>query len=151
MAQQAQVLPFSEEERNIRQLFDDFTNAMRSMDIERIMSYYAPDVVAFDMMPPLRFTGKDQYRKSWEMGFSMMQGPWTFEQRDLNIQVSGELAVCHALNHAAGKLKDGNSMDSWMRWTCSLRKIKGKWQIVHEHNSVPIEMETDKAMWKLKP
>ncbi|MCM2322365.1 MAG: nuclear transport factor 2 family protein [Oligoflexia bacterium] len=150
MAQQAQVLPLGEE-NEIRQLFVDFTRAMQAKDIERIMSYYASDLVAFDMMPPLRFVGRDQYRKSWEFGFSMMQGSWDFEQRDLKVHVSGDLAFCHALNHASGKLKDGDNMDGWMRWTCCLRKIDGKWKIVHEHNSVPIDMESNKALWKLEP
>jgi ketosteroid isomerase-like protein len=134
-----------------RQMIVDFTEAMRVKDIEKIMSYYAPDLVAFDIMPPLRFVGRDQYRKSWETGFNMMQGPWNFEQQNLNIQVSGDLAFCHALNHAAGKLNDGETTDGWMRWTCCLRKINGNWKIVHEHNSVPIDIESDKAMWNLKP
>jgi ketosteroid isomerase-like protein len=150
MAQQAKVLQLNDESE-IRQLFGEFTDAMRRKDIERIMSFYASDLVAFDMMPPLRFVGENQYRKSWEQGFDMMQGAWDFEQRDLNIQVSNDLAFCHALNHARGKLKDGENVDSWMRWTCCLRKIDGNWRIVHEHNSVPIDMESDKAVWNLKP
>ena len=150
MAQQAKVLPLGEESE-IRQMFEEFEQAMRAKDIERIMSFYAPETVAFDMMPPLRFLGKDQYRKSWEKGFEMMQGDWDFEQRDLNVQVSGSLAFCHALNHARGTLKDGENVDTWMRWTCCLRKIDGNWQIVHEHNSVPIDMESEKAVWNLKP
>jgi uncharacterized protein (TIGR02246 family) len=150
MAQQAKVLPLGEE-NEIRRVFAEFEEAMRAKDINRLMSFYATDLIAFDMIPPLRFIGRDQYKKSWEKGFDMMQGTWDFEQRDLNIQVSGDLAFCHALNHAIGKLKDGESMDSWMRWTCCLRKIDGRWQIVHEHNSVPIDMESEKAMWNLKP
>lgn len=148
--QQAQVLPLREE-TSIRQMLADFTLAMQAKDVERIMSYYAPDLVAFDLMPPLRFQGRDEYRKAWEIGLDMMKGPWTFEQRDLKVQVSGDLAFCHALNHAAGESRDGKSMDGWMRWTCCLRKVNGKWQIVHEHNSVPIDMESDKAEWNLKP
>jgi ketosteroid isomerase-like protein len=150
MAQQARVLPLGEE-NEIRRMFAAFQDAMRTKDIERIMSFYASDVLAFDIMPPLRFAGIDQYRKPWELGFEMMQGPWDFDQRDLTIEVSGDLAFCHALNHAQGTLKDGESVDSWMRWTCCLRKSEGNWRIVHEHSSVPVDMESDQAVWNLKP
>jgi uncharacterized protein (TIGR02246 family) len=151
MAQQQAKVRSISEETAIRQMFKEFEQSMRSKNIERIMSFYASDLVAFDMMPPLRFVGRDQYRKSWEMGFDMMQGVWNFEQRDLNVRVSGDLAFCHAINHATGKLKNGESMDSWMRWTCCLQKIDGDWRIVHEHNSVPIDMESNQALWNLKP
>ena len=150
MAQEAKVLRI-DDEGEIRQMCTDFAEALHAKDIERIMSYYASDLVAFDMMPPLRFVGRDQYRKSWELGFEMMQGAWDFEQRDLNVQVSGDLAFCHALNHVRGKSKEGESVDAWMRWTSCLRKMNGNWQIVHEHNSVPIDMESDKPVWNLKP
>jgi hypothetical protein len=32
-----------------------------------------------------------------------------------------------------------------------LRKIDGQWKVVHEHVSVPFDMETGKAMLDLKP
>lgn len=42
-------------------------------------------------------------------------------------------------------------MDMWSRWTVFLKKIDDRWLIAHEHVSVPIDMETEKAMWDLKP
>jgi hypothetical protein len=41
--------------------------------------------------------------------------------------------------------KDGNLIDVKFRVTDVLRKAKGKWLIVHEHVSVPVDLATGKA------
>ncbi|MCI0611683.1 hypothetical protein L0244_01705 [bacterium] len=38
-----------------------------------------------------------------------------------------------------------------MRWTGCYRKNNGKWLIVHEHVSVPVDLKNDKALMDLKP
>jgi ketosteroid isomerase-like protein len=48
-------------------------------------------------------------------------------------------------------LKSGNDTDSWLRWTTCFRKIEGHWLIVHEQISVPIDMESGRAMLDLEP
>jgi ketosteroid isomerase-like protein len=49
------------------------------------------------------------------------------------------------------KGKDGNPIDMTLRLTDVLRKIKGKWLIVHEHVSVPVDVATGKADLTSKP
>ena len=85
----------------------------------------------------------------WAKSLPMMTGNITFEFRDLAVEVSDNLAVCHALNHF--KMANGESVDMWMRWTSAMKKIDGKWLVIHEHTSVPSEMETGKALVDLKP
>lgn len=46
--------------------------------------------------------------------------------------------------HLTGKRKDGNAMDVTMRITDVLRKSSGKWLIVHEHVSVPVDLDSGK-------
>lgn len=138
------------EEQRIRQAIDAFAQGVRSMDIEAIMACYAPDLVAFDMIPPLKFVGKESYRKSWEQGLTMMEGPITFELRDLHLSVGRDVAFGHSLNRMAFTSKDGEQ-GGWMRWTGGFQKIKGKWLVAHEHLSVPFDMNTGKALWDLTP
>jgi ketosteroid isomerase-like protein len=57
----------------------------------------------------------------------------------------------HALERLTGKMKNGQSMDMWNRATSGLRKINGKWLIVHDHISVPANFDTGKAEMGLKP
>jgi ketosteroid isomerase-like protein len=41
----------------IRQRIDDWANAIRARDIDRVLSLYAHDNVSFDLDPPLRYAG----------------------------------------------------------------------------------------------
>ena len=49
------------------------------------------------------------------------------------------------------KGKDGNPIDMTLRLTDVLREINGKWLIVHEHVSVPVDVATGKADLTSKP
>ena len=42
------------DEANIRQRINRWVEALRTMDLEGVMSLYAPDIVSFDIVPPLR-------------------------------------------------------------------------------------------------
>jgi ketosteroid isomerase-like protein len=134
----------------IRQCTEDFFAAVNSGDIDKIMSFYTPDVVAFDMTPPLQFVGVNAYRKSWENGLGTMK-EIKFEARDYKVFANDDLAFAHCLSHCTGEMKNGKKMDMWVRWTGGLRKIGGKWLVAHEQISVPIDMKTDKGIFDLKP
>ena len=45
----------------IRQWLDQWAEAFRAHDLDAIMSLYAPDVVAYDIVPPLQYVGKGAY------------------------------------------------------------------------------------------
>ncbi len=53
-------------EAQIRKLIDEWATAFRAKEIDRIMSCYAPEIVAFDVVPPLQYKGADEYRQDWE-------------------------------------------------------------------------------------
>ena len=42
---------------------------MRRRDIERLMPFYAPDIVYFDVVPPLRYTGHAAVRRNFQRWF----------------------------------------------------------------------------------
>jgi ketosteroid isomerase-like protein len=61
------------------------------------------------------------------------------------------VAFIHALERFTGKLKSGQASDLWLRATSGLQRISGKWLIVHDHVSVPVDFENGKAALDLKP
>jgi ketosteroid isomerase-like protein len=138
------------EEAQVRQLMDNLGKAMSAKDIDGVMAFYAPDIVAFDIIPPLQYVGAEAYRENWEEGFAMSQSI-NFEIRDLTITASGEAAFCHSLNRLSGTMKNGEKYDFWMRRTVCCRSIDGELKITHEHFSVPFDMESNKALFDLKP
>ena len=64
-----------------------------------------------------------------------------YEVRGLNITAHGELAFVHGLNHVTGTLASGHHSDMWVRWTACFRRIEGVWLVVHDHVSVPADLE----------
>jgi ketosteroid isomerase-like protein len=48
-------------------------------------------------------------------------------------------------------MKNGQKTDRWLRWTACYHKTNGKWLIVHEQVSVPVDVRNGKAMLDLKP
>lgn len=140
-------------ETQIRQLFDRWAKAFRAHDVDAIMSVYAPDdaVVAYDIVPPLQYLGNAAYRKDYETFLAQYDGPIEIEARNLRIVAGDDVAFLHTLERVSGTLKNGQKSDLWIRATSGLRKIKGKWLIVHDHISAPVDLESGKAVLDLKP
>ncbi len=139
------------DEAAIQRLLDEGIRSLRDKNIEDVMSLYAPEVVSFDIVPPLRYLGADAFRKRWEETFSSFQGPIGYELHDLTITVGDDVAFTHSLNQISGTLNTGQKTELWLRWTACFRKINGKWLIVHHQNSVPVDLQTGKAVLSLKP
>jgi ketosteroid isomerase-like protein len=139
------------EEAAIKRVIDGGVEALRARDIDGIMSLYAPELVSFDIVPPLQYVGADAYRKRWEETFSSFQGPIGYEIADLSITVGDDVAFTHSLNRISGTMTTGQKTALWLRSTGCLRKINGKWLIVHTHVSVPVDLAHGKAVLDLKP
>jgi ketosteroid isomerase-like protein len=133
----------SQGEMEIRELMAEREAAMRARDAERIVSRFAPEIVKFDLAPPLRHVGpeaRDVNRlRSWFSGFD---GPIEYEIRDLTVTVGGEVAFCHSLNRLSATPRGmTQAFNLWFRATVCVRKIDGAWRIVHEHSSTPFYMD----------
>jgi ketosteroid isomerase-like protein len=139
------------DEAQIRQRIGKLTEALRAMDLERVMSNYAPDIVSFDIVPPLQHVGAEAKKNNWTNAFAMFQRPLGYEIRNLTITMGDDVAFGHSLNRINGTLKNGTSTDIWLRWTACLRKIDGNWLIVHDQASVPLDFESGRALLNLTP
>jgi ketosteroid isomerase-like protein len=106
----------------------------------------------FDVVPPRQYVGARAYRKDWEDFFASFSGPVeTFEINDLNVVTNGNLGFSHSIQRVVFTDKDGKKTDITFRLTDVYRKVNGKWLIVHEHVSVPVDLATGKADLSSKP
>jgi ketosteroid isomerase-like protein len=121
------------------------------MDLEGVMALYAPDVVSFDIVPPLRHMGVEAKRKQWVDAFATYQRPLGYEIRDLTLTVGDDVAFGHSLNRISGTLQNGQRSEFWLRWTAGFRKIEGNWLIAHDQVSVPVDFESGRALLDLEP
>jgi len=138
-------------EAQIRALVEDKIKAVRAEDVDGATSSYAPDVLSFDVVNPLRYVGAEAIRKRLEEWFSSFQGSIGLELRDLSITVGEAVAFSHCLSHVSATKTGGGKLDMWWRETACYRRIDGKWLITHQHSSVPFDVESGKASLDLKP
>jgi ketosteroid isomerase-like protein len=128
-------------EAQIRARLDDWAKAVRAKDVERVMSNYGPDILLFDLAPPLQYRGTNTCRGSWAEWFPTFQGLVGYEISELSITSGDDVAFCHSLNRIHGTRTDGEHTDVWVRATVGLRKLDDRWTITHEHYSTPFYME----------
>ena len=138
-------------EAAIRELIDDFVEAIRAKKLDDVMSMFAPEVVSFDLGPPLQHGGGDKFRQRWQELFESYRDSIHYEVRDLSITADNDVAFSRSLNRICGILQHGGQSDRWVRWTACYRKLDGRWLIVHEHVSVPVDVRNAKAILDLKP
>lgn len=54
----------------IRRRVEYGVKAVRAKDINGVMSLYAPNIVSFDIAPPLRYVEADNKRRAWQEAFA---------------------------------------------------------------------------------
>ncbi len=139
------------DEAEIKRVIEGYVEAHRAKDIDGVMSMYAPEIVTFDVVPPLQYVGADAMRKRWEEVFSSLPGPVGYEIADLSITVGEDMAFTHSFNRTSATLPTGQQIGTWLRWTACWCKIGGQWLIVHDQISVPVDVQTGRAVLDLKP
>lgn len=136
-------------EGEVRSLFEAHFSAIRSTDPDRIMANYAADVVAYDAILQLEFRGRDAYAAHWKACLEMCEN-MTFESQGLNLAVAGDLALAHGLVRCGGTDAEGKEHTGLVRATWGGRRRDGRWQIVHEHFSLPFDPGTMKVLDQLE-
>lgn len=130
----------------LRVLESTFAKAMNDKDLDGVMAAYAPgdSLFVFDVVgPPSAHLGWDQYREAFKHMFAAIDGPLHLTMGDLDIQVVGDFAYGLSLQRVSGiHVKDGKPFDYTVRVTDVYRRIDGKWLIVQEHLSIPIDRGT---------
>lgn len=137
----------------IRALEDRFANAFKAKDVDGIMANYehSASLVVFDVVPRREYLGWDAYEKDWEEFFAPIEAITSFEIKDLTVNVGRNLAYSYSFQHHTAKTKAGGLHNVMVRVTDVYRKSGGRWLIVQEHVSVPVDSQTGKADLQFKP
>ena len=125
---------------------------INAKNVDKIMSYYAREnLFVFDVVPPREYVGWAAYRKDWQDLFAAFPGPVTNRVSEQSITVVGSVAYGHNIEDAHFTAKDGSTTELVVRVTDVYRKLGGKWRIVQEHVSVPVDLATMKPDMLSKP
>lgn len=137
--------------QQITDLLSNWTRAVRAKDVSQIMTIYADDIIAFDAVAQLQFKGIADYKAHWTRCMQFCGSESMFEMHQLKVQANDQLAFSHSLNHCGGTNSNGEMQSCWIRATQCWTKTNAGWRIVHEHYSVPFDMETGNTLFNLAP
>jgi uncharacterized protein (TIGR02246 family) len=145
--------PANADKAAIQALEDTYNEGFSAKDVDKVMSVYLPgnELFVFDVVPPREYKGSDAYRKDFEGLFAAFPGPIKNTISEQTIHVVGSLAYGHNVQSGEFVGKDGSKVKVVVRTTDIYRKINGKWLIVEEHNSLPVDLATMKPDMGSKP
>jgi ketosteroid isomerase-like protein len=116
-------------------LVEHWARAVRTKNLEGILAYHSPDILMFDVPPPLQSKGIEAYKNTWDLFFSWFQDSGVFDIGEMNVTAGRDVAFVTALMRCAGTKPNGERVD--FRLTIGLRKIRNEWIVMHEHHLIP--------------
>ncbi|MFE2999842.1 YybH family protein [Nocardia sp. NPDC059246] len=139
------------DEVEIRRTIDKVVEGLRAKDLDALKQAYTPNVVSFDVEPPLQHVGIAAKLENWAKVFLFFESV-TYEVRDLTFTVGDDVAFGHAFARLSGTLKNGAATSGmWVRVTYGMRKIDGNWLIAHDQVSVPFDISSGRGVIDLEP
>lgn len=143
----------TKDEQEVRALESRFAAAFNAKDLNAIMKVYVPgnELFVFDVDPPREHVGWDDYKKDWQDFLAGIPGPVKFDISELTVAMDGKIGYGHSIQHVSWTGANGGAMEMNVRVSDVYRKIDGKWLIVQEHVSVPVDLTTDKPDLMSKP
>lgn len=130
-------LPSSHDEATIRALIGRWAKAVREENRTAIRMDHDPAILMFDVPPPFLSRGLDAYMATWETFFSSAEKPVAFDFHDLEISCGQDVAFATAIGKCVTVDRNGIREPLDFRLTMGLRKIDGRWRVMHEHHSLP--------------
>ncbi|CAM3879072.1 YybH family protein [Isoptericola cucumis] len=139
------------DENPLRHLVGAITEGLRARDLEALRRLYTPDVVSFDMEPPLQHAGVDAKLENWARVFAAFQEVG-YEVRGLAFAVDEHVAWGHGFGRLSGTLRDGTTTPGmWVRVTFGFRRTAEGWRIAHDQVSVPLRLPGATGATDLEP
>jgi ketosteroid isomerase-like protein len=110
-----------------------------TLNPDNVAAYYATGPHTFFDIAPLKYSSWDEYRKGVGGVISEYKSAKFTVNDDVSIHPESNLVwatatVADEMTTKAGKVEMGN-----FRWTVIFENQDGKWMIVHEHISAPLQ------------
>ena len=121
-------------------LIERRSESIRAKNLDSLMSFYTPDIVYFDIVPPLQYIGAQALRGRFRNWFDGFRSGITQEPSDLQIVADDGLASASMLITSGGTLLNGADVERTVRATSVWRRADDEWLIFHEHVSVPVNL-----------
>ncbi len=130
-------------EAEFKSIITRYYSAWSSLDPDKAAEFYAKDAdIVFYDIAPLKYNGWAEYKEGVKKNFTeqVVSGSGSLVPKDdLNVTRRGNIVWTTVTFHLSGKLKAGGAMELDARHTAIWELRGGKWLIVHEHVSTPLQ------------
>lgn len=122
-----------------KSLIDEYWATWSTGDVDKVGAYYdqSPDAVYYDVSP-LKYAGWSEYKEGVKHIFDEANSVKIGANDDLKATRRGAIAWTSETFHMSEALKTGKTVELQGRHTAVWEKRAGKWIIVHEHVSIPM-------------
>ncbi len=120
---------------NLQKIWDGWS----TLDPANVAQYYASGSHVFFDIAPLKYNSWEEYDKGVKGVLSGYKSAKFTLNDDLAIHPHGDLVWATATVKSEMTTKAGKVEMSDMRWTGVLENQDGKWLIIHEHVSAPVQ------------
>jgi uncharacterized protein (TIGR02246 family) len=127
----------SNDEAEIRELIERWAKAVREENRAAVRADHDPGILMFDVPPPFLSRGLDEYMATWETFFASSEKPVGFAFHDVEVTCGQDVAFATAIGQCVNIETNGKREPLDFRLTMGLRKIDGRWRVMHEHHSLP--------------
>lgn len=133
----------------LRRLLDSYRDAIAAKDARAFASIFADEVRVFDMWNVWSYDGIEPWRAmaaDWFGSLGDERVAVTFDGvRSTMLGDDAACLSCFVVYAAIGPDGDTRrSLRNRLSWV--LRRIDGRWQVVHEHSSAPLDIATGKLL-----
>jgi ketosteroid isomerase-like protein len=135
----------------VQDVLKNYQTAVYEKDVEKFLSMYAPEIQIYDCWENWESKGISSWKENvvqWFNGLSEDGVLLKVDFNDVVVEENSHLAFIHcAVTFAAHQEESGERLRQMTnRFTFGLKKVNESWVIIHEHSSLPINMETGKGI-----
>jgi uncharacterized protein (TIGR02246 family) len=126
-------------ETQVRELIERWAKAVHEGDLDTVLAAHSDDIVMFDVPPPYDgVRGMDAYRETWPPFFTWQRQGASFDLLSMDVVAGDDVAFAYALLRCGTPQELQEDPENRLRLTIGLRKHEGRWVVVHEHHSFPL-------------
>ncbi len=124
------------DEDDIRSLIEAWARAAHEGDLATVLADHATDIVMFDVPPPYEGNrGIQAYGESWLPFFDWQASGADFDIESLDVVAGADVAFAYGLLRCGTPAEFARDPEQRLRLTVGLRKVAGRWTVLHEHHS----------------
>ncbi|WP_028659834.1 YybH family protein [Nocardioides insulae] len=126
-------------DQDVRLVHDAFGEGTRAADLDALMAHIAEEVVSYEQVPPMEYVGVDAVRAVCATGLEAAPHGVDLDTPDLTVRMGGDLAVSWGIDRVRISQEDGSVKEVYNRGTRVFARRDGRWLVVHQHLSLPLE------------